>query len=165
MKKTVLILLSCLMLVACKSVPTFPYNGTTNINQVAPYPDPRPGYSRFAIFLPRRDQEFNYRVELLIGKDMIVDCNTKILAGTVTKKTIKGWDYPYYVVESKGQTISTLKVCPTSQERLAFVSIPDALNLVNYNSSAPIVVYAPGGLQVNYRIWQITNGMFTAIKQ
>lgn len=165
MKKTVLILLSCIILISCKSVPTLPYAGSVDINEIAPYPKAKPGYSRFAIFLPKIAQEWDYKVEVLIGKELVVDCNQKQLLGTVTKRSIAGWEYDYYVVDSKGQAISTLKACPFQEETIQFVSIPNALGLLNYNSRLPIVVYAPNDMQVNYRIWSISNEMFSATKQ
>lgn len=165
MKKIALILLSCIMLAACKGVPTLPYAGSVDINEIAPYPPAKPGYSRFAIFLPKLPQEGDYKVELLIGKDLIVDCNQKQLLGTVTKHSIAGWGYDYYVVDSKGHAVSTLKACPFQEETIQFVAIPNALGLISYNSRLPIVVYASNDMQVNYRIWSISNEMFSAIKQ
>lgn len=136
-----------------------------DINAVAPYPDAEPGYRRSVIYLPVLKKEQDHKVELIIGKDILSDCNQKKLMGKIKKRTIPGWGYDYYVVESKGGAASTLKACLSNEETVQFVVIPNNIKLINYNSRLPIVVYTPSDLQVRFRIWSITDEVFSAIRQ
>lgn len=150
-------------LTGCNSVPSLP-NNTTDINGVAPYPAPKPGYHRYAVVLPKRAVENNYKVELIIGKPLLVDCNYHQLNGKIKKQTIPGWEHYFYIVESKGEATSTLKGCLINQEKIQFVAIPNKLGAVPYNSSVPIVIYTPTDIQVRYRIWSMTGETMNAIR-
>lgn len=167
MKKVFFVLSLCFMLAACNSIPSMLVNNSHNmdINAVAPYPDAEPGYRRFVIYLPVLNKEQDYKVELIIGKDILSDCNQKKLMGKIKKRTISGWGYDYYVVESKDGAVSTLKACPSNQETVNFAVIPNNVKLINYNSRLPIVVYTPSDLQVRYRIWSISDEVLSAIRQ
>lgn len=136
-----------------------------DINAVAPYPDADPGYHRFVIYLPALKKERDHKVELIIGKDILSDCNQKQLMGKIKKRTITGWGYDYYVVESKDGAVSTLKACLSNEETVQFVAIPNNIKLINYNSRLPIVIYTQSDLQVRYRIWSIADEVFSAIRQ
>jgi ecotin len=74
------------------------------------------------------------------------------LGATVEPRTLEGWGYTYYEVTGPDLTVSTMMVPPegTPMKR-AFVTV--APLLVRYNSRLPIVVYAPAGYEVRYRIW------------
>jgi len=52
-----------------------------HVNDTAPYPDAMVGYTRYAIHLPSIADENKARVEILIGKEMNADCNTRSLGG------------------------------------------------------------------------------------
>ena len=54
--------------------------------------------NRRVIYLPKQEHEENYKVELLIGKVLEVDCNRRMIGGTL-EKTLSGWGYDCTVLE------------------------------------------------------------------
>lgn len=153
MKKLILITLMGFVLSACARTPKIT-NANQNANDAAPYPEAMVGYTRYAIHLPTLTDENSARIEVLIGKDMNVDCNSHLLSGTIKQEELKGWGYSYYVVDKVNNGISTLKACPDTSTKTEFVTINHNLGWLNYNSSLPIVFYVPKDLTIKYRVWQ-----------
>lgn len=153
MKKLALLVVGAAgaLLAACSTSNT---SSLKSVNEVAPYPDAKDGYVRSVIYLPELKDEQNAKVELIIGKEMLVDCNIHRLSGTIKQEDLKGWGYQYYVVDKVGAGISTLMACPPDyKEKMEFVTINNDLGLIHYNSRLPIVVYTPQDVQVKYRVW------------
>ncbi|TEA28033.1 serine protease inhibitor ecotin [Candidatus Schmidhempelia bombi] len=164
MKKILVVALSCCVLAACHHAPSTTPE-VKEVNQIAPYPEAKPGFTRSVIYLPKLANEANSKIELVIGKELTTDCNARSLSGKIKQLTLDGWGYDYYVVESSNTTISTLMACPASTEKPKFVAINSDLGLINYNSRLPIVIYAPSDMQVKYRVWSTTNGELKAVNQ
>ncbi|MCE9903228.1 ecotin family protein, partial [Hafnia paralvei] len=61
------------------------------LEKVAPYPQAEKGMSRQVIYLPKQENENNFKVELMIGKTMEVDCNHHMMGGKLESKTLSGW--------------------------------------------------------------------------
>ncbi|WP_392565729.1 serine protease inhibitor ecotin [Utexia brackfieldae] len=163
MKQIFTVLASCLVLTACSNMAA--KNSIPNVNEFAPYPDKPAGYLRSVIYLPQLTDEQASKVELMIGKDMVVDCNTQTLVGNIQQKTLAGWGYSYYTVETTGNAISTLMACPENTGVTKFVTMTAPNMLIDYNSKLPIVVYAPSDLQVKYRVWSANSKQLDAIVQ
>jgi ecotin len=130
-----------------------------------PYPAPAVGEQRWVIQLPAILQPSpdprisanpaDWRVELIVGKEMTVDCNGPRLNGTIRSETLKGWGYAIYRVSAVTRGPSTLMACPPEQgPRQAFVALGRKPFVVPYNVSLPIVVYAPKDVQVRWRLWK-----------
>lgn len=153
MKKLLLLTLMSVVLSACAKSPNVPVTNQ-KLSEIAPYPEAKVGYTRYTIHLPALSDESNARVEVLIGKNMNVDCNAHSLSGKVVQKELKGWGYSYYVVDKVGDGVSTLMACPDNATQKQFVTIHHNLGLLDYNSRLPIVFYVPSELTVQYRIWQ-----------
>ncbi|GAA0500565.1 serine protease inhibitor ecotin [Tatumella terrea] len=141
-----------------------PLTGTSLITQAAttdedrvmkPYPLAEAHMQRNVILLPPLSNEQHYRVELIIGKKAMTDCNLVHLAGSMTEETAKGWGYPYYRVTLQPGLISTRRACIPAKKTSRLVTLPAASEkLLRYNSKLPLVVYAPQGIQVSYRLWK-----------
>ena len=120
---------------------------------IKPYPQAGEGQQRHVIEVPPQANEADYRVELIAGKTLDVDCNQQRLAGQWQRKSVQGWGYDYYELEQVGPAMSTLMACPDDSRRKAFVAEGGEPLLVRYNSKLPLVVYTPADVQVRYRIW------------
>lgn len=134
------------------------------LEQVAPYPAATKDQARYAIFLEPKKNEDNYKVELVFGKTMQVDCNRYMIGGTVDEKTLEGWGYNYYVVEQVGEPASTLMACPDNTKHDAFVAMTTQ-TFERYNSKLPIVIYTPKDVEVRYRVWSAPTETTVATEQ
>ena len=124
------------------------------LEKIAPYPQAEKGMKRQVITLPVQKDEANYRVELLIGKVMDVDCNLHRMGGKLESKTLEGWGYDYYIFEGS-EPVSTMMACPEGKKTQKFVTADLRENaLLRYNSKLPLVVYTPQNIDVKYRVWK-----------
>ncbi|OTA14869.1 ecotin [Xenorhabdus vietnamensis] len=134
------------------------------LEDIAPYPAASEKMARSVIELPQQEDENNYMVELMIGKDMKVDCNHHWFGGKLTTKTLEGWGFDYYELSNVSGPASTKMACPGQKETMRFVQVQlgkDAL--IRYNSKLPIVVYMPKTMTVKYRIWQASDEVEKAV--
>lgn len=134
------------------SVNTYPNAQTPLHETLKPFPAAKAGQTRWVIQLPPQSNEADWRVEIIPGQQMQVDCNHRGLSGKLHTRTIKGWGYDYYEFVSKGQVASTLMACPPGSQRQAFVAAESLM--LRYNSRLPLVVYTDKAYQVQYRIWR-----------
>jgi len=120
------------------------------------FPTAEAGMNRFVISLPHKErgEEDSFKVELLPGKMMMTDGVNLVRLGTVIEpRPLKGWGYTYYEVTGKDIGMSTMMSAPTgTQSMKTFVSGQPLT--IRYNSRLPIVIYAPKGQLVRYRIWK-----------
>ncbi len=113
---------------------------------------------RFVIVLPHKDsdEKGDFKVELIPGKVMLTDGGNKMRHGTIIEpQPLIGWGYTYYEVTGQDVAMSTMMAVPEGdQNKERFV--PGTSLLIRYNSRLPIVIYAPNGYEVRYRIWSTT---------
>lgn len=158
MKKCSIILASVLLAISINAIadtPT-PLNQQQPLEKIAPYPQAEKGMSRQVIFLDPQKDESRFKVELLIGKTLNVDCNHHMLGGNLETRTLSGWGFDYLVMDKISEPASTMMACPEdSKPRVKFVTanLGDAA-MQRYNSRLPIVLYVPQGVEVKYRIWE-----------
>lgn len=128
------------------------------------FPKPEEGKERFVIVLPHKDreEEDRFKVELIAGKWMMTDgINLMRLGTSIEPRTLEGWGYTYYQVTGKDLALSTLMAAPDGHpQEERFVS--GKTLLIRYNSRLPVVVYAPRGYEVRYRIWEASEETQTA---
>jgi len=108
------------------------------------------GYVRYAIEVPKMQNDYDHKVELLIGKNTITNCNQRSLWGKIEEITLIGWGYSYIVASDIQSGAENLIQCPEPPKD-KFLTIPDTLR--RYTSRLPMVVYVPKGYEVRYRIW------------
>lgn len=125
------------------------------------FPPAKAGMERFVIVLPHKErgEEDAFRVELLPGKVMETDgVNLYVLGGTLQRKNLDGWGYSYYEFTEGPVKMTLMK--PGAAPVSKFVSAPSVQT--DYNSRLPIVIYAPAGCEIRYRIWKAGEKPFTA---
>ena len=126
------------------------YAETEKKDNIHMFPQAQEGFVRHVIEVPKTDNDYDHRVELLIGKTMMVDCNNRSFYGKIEEITLKGWGYKYLEVSNIDSGATTMMACQEPKTE-KFISIRDTLR--RYNSRSPIVVYVPKGYEVRYRIW------------
>ncbi len=128
------------------------------------FPPAGEGMERFVIVLPHKErgEEDAFRVELVAGREMLTDgVNIVRLACTLEPRPLKGWGYTFYEVGGSPLVMSTLMAPPEGAPKVKrFVTGP-RLHIA-YNSRLPIVVYAPAGYEIRYRIWTAPETLETA---
>jgi ecotin len=132
---------------------TATFANAAKLEDVAPYPKAEDGFVRQVIHLPKQAQEENFKVEILAGKTLSVDCNRQRLGGNLEEKTLEGWGYSYYRLDKVSGPASTLMACPDGKTRKDFVPVVGEGFVLRYNSKLPIVIYAPRDVEVRYRLW------------
>ena len=117
------------------------------------FPKAKEGSVRYVIEVPETDNDNDHRVELLIGKKMLVDCNQHSLRGKIENVTLKGWGYKYLEVSNIHNGPTTMMACrePKTEKFISIYMGKETLR--RYNSRLPIVTYIPKGYEVRYRIW------------
>ncbi len=133
------------------------------LEKVAPYPKAEKGMVRQVIYLPALENENDFKVELLIGKTLEVDCNHYMMGGKLVSKTLEGWGYDYLVLENISSPASTMMACPDKVKTKKFIAANLGEKAIErYNSKLPIVVYVPKDVDVKYRVWTTDNNVKSA---
>jgi len=134
------------------------------LEKVAPYPQAEKGMKRQVIQLPVQQDEANFKIELLIGQTLEVDCNQHRLGGQMERKTLEGWGYDYYVFDKVTSPVSTMMACPDGKKEKKFITAYLGDNsLIRYNSKLPIVVFTPDNVDVKYRVWKADENVGQAV--
>ena len=119
------------------------------------FPAAEKGMVRYVLQLPTQDDEYAFKVELMVGKTVQVDeRNRYFFGGKIEAETIKGWGFTRYKVGKLGPMAGTLMaVDPNAPKVARFIPLGGDPYLIRYNSRLPVVVYVPEGVEVRYRIW------------
>ena len=120
------------------------------------FPPAEKGIVRYALQLLKQDDESAFKVELIVGKTVLLDeHNRYFFSGKIQQETIKGWGFPRYNVSQLGPMAGTqMAIDPNSPKVNRFITLGGESYLIRYNSRLPVVVYAPEGVEVRYRIWR-----------
>ena len=121
------------------------------------FPPPDEGKVRYVLQLPKLDDESTHQVELIVGKTVLLDeKNQYFFGGQIQEETIKGWGFPRYIVSEIGPMAGTrMAIDPNAPKVNRFITLGGEPYLIHYNSRLPIVMYAPEGVEVRYRIWSV----------
>jgi len=119
------------------------------------FPPADKGMVRHVLQLPKQNDESSFKVELIVGKTVRVDAeNRYFFGGKIESETIRGWGYTRYNVSQLGPMAGTMMaIDPNAPKVDRFVALGGEPYLIRYNSRLPVVVYAPKGVEVRYRIW------------
>jgi ecotin len=118
------------------------------------YPPAEKGMIRHVVRLPKQDDEFAFQIELIAGKTIKVDpVNHHYFNAKFKEEVIAGWEVSRYNIGDLGGVCGTLLYAgPNKVER--FVTLGGEPFLIRYNSRRPVVVYAPAGVEIRYRVWK-----------
>lgn len=120
------------------------------------FPSAEEGMVRHVLQLSQQDDETAIKVELIVGKTVRIDEeNDYFFGGKIEKETISGWGFPCYSVSQLGPMAGTLMAIDPNVPKVdRFIGLGGEPYLIRYNSRLPVVVYAPEGVEVRYRIWR-----------
>jgi len=120
------------------------------------FPPADAGMVRHVLQLPKQADESALKVELIVGRTVPLDeHNRYFFGGRIQKEDIKGWGYTRYVVSALGPMAGTqMAVDPNAPKVDRFITLAGEPYLIRYNSRLPVVVYAPEGVEVRYRVWK-----------
>lgn len=126
---------------------------TTNMKA---FPPAEAGMTRFVLHVPEVENEADLKIELIVGKTVKTDAvNRYFFGGQLETKTIEGWGFDYHILRQLGPMAGTLMAVPPDSPRVElFIALGGEPKLLRYNSRLPLVVYAPEGVEVRYRIWR-----------
>ena len=117
------------------------------------FPPAKEGYTRYIVDVPKIQNDHEHKVELLIGKNLMVDCNHASFSGKIERKALKGWGYHYLEVSEIRRGPTTMMACKEPKaEKYISLYAPEK-TLIRYNSRLGTVIYVPEGYEVRYRIW------------
>jgi ecotin len=124
-------------------------------DDIKAFPPAEKGMVRYVLQLPKQDDESAFKVELIVGKTVLLDGeNRYFFGGKIEVETIKGWGFPRYNVSKLGPMAGTqMAINPDAPKVNRFITLGGEPFLIRYNSRLPIVVYAPEGVEVRYRVW------------
>lgn len=120
------------------------------------FPPAKEGMERFVIVLQQKERgaEENFQVEIIVGKEMLADGVNRVrLGNTIEPRSLPGWGHIYYEVTGSSATMSTM-MAPPPGAPMEMTFVTGTPLFVRYDNRFPIVVYAPTGYEVRYRIWQ-----------
>jgi ecotin len=125
------------------------------------FPPAEAGQVRYVLEVPPQEDESAFKVQLVVGKTVLTDAHNRyFFGGQIKEETIQGWGFPRFVVSALGPMAGTLMaVDPDAPKAERFITLGGEPFLIRYNSRLPIVVYAPEGVQVRYRIWSAGPGI------
>jgi ecotin len=143
-------LLTGLSMVALAATPTSVKSQQKKI-EIDMFPKAPVGYKQVYIQVPTQKNENDFKVEVYVGKNQLVDCNKHFLTGEMKEENLDGWGYTYYTIKSDGNIAGTMMACPDNIKTIKFIHLQP--QLLRYNSKLPIVLYVPENLEVKYKIW------------
>jgi ecotin len=122
--------------------------------QLKAFPPAEKGMVRHVLVLSHETDESACKVELIAGKSVMGDANNRqFFSGKIQEKTVQGWGYTYHVVDLKDTPMGSTLMAPGPSVQ-KFIALGGPPHLIPYNSKLPVVVYAPEGVEVRYRLWK-----------
>ena len=137
-------------------------NDSVKKDNIHMFPQAQEGFERHVVEVPKTENDYDHRVELLIGKNMMVDCNHHSFTAEIKSVNLKGWGFKYLEVGDIKSGPTTMMACPKPKTQ-KFISIRDELR--RYNSRSPIVVYVQKGYEVRYRVWSADDKVQQAVQR
>ena len=134
-------------------------NAAEKKDKIHMYPQAKEGYTRYVIEVPKTENDYDHKLEIFVGKTMLVDCNNRSFFGKVNEVDLKGWGYKYLEISDIEAGASTMMACPGPKvEKFISLYAPEKL-IRRYNSRSPLVVYVPNDYTLKYRFWSASEDL------
>ena len=89
-----------MLLVVLASLLPWAASAGQDADDLKPYPVAQEGSMRAVFRVPALENEADRKVEILVGKTLLVDCNRTWFGGDLEQRVVQGWGYPYFVLEN-----------------------------------------------------------------
>ena len=110
---------------------------------------------RYVLQLPKEANESDFKVELIAGKTVRVDAgNRYFFGGKIEEETIEAGAFHATLSANWGQWRAPDGDRTRCAKGGPFITLAGEPYLIRYNSRLPIVVYAPEGVEIRYRVWR-----------
>ena len=141
------------------------------------YPATKQGLKRWVIqpsgLLSKSDDAMisahplDWRVQLIVGKEVDVDCNVKRLSGPSLsmQRLPEASGKALFEISGPVLVLSTRMACTKEQAQgTSFLSLGKQPYLIPYNASWPVVVDLPDGVVLRWRVWKAETKQQEAVK-
>lgn len=110
------------------------------------------GTLRHVITLPKLEDNQAAKLEIVAGKTLVLGGKAECsFGGEIVESNIEGWGFTRIDV-TLGE-LNGAQPDPQGETR-KFVTLGAEAKFFRYNSRLPLVVYAPQGVEIRYRVWQ-----------
>ena len=109
----------------------------------------------------------DWRVQLIVGKEVDVDCNVKRLSGPPLsmQRLPEASGKALFEISGPVLVLSTRMACTKEQAQgTSFLSLGKQPYLIPYNASWPVVVDLPDGVVLRWRVWKAEMKQQEAVK-
>lgn len=147
--------------------------GLLSFSQNKPnYPQPKEGFKRVDLLLPKKENQENLQVEVRFSYEMeMLDCENgsfSLFPNILSQKFgIGNARYPYYLIENANTEVMVMRSsdCDNAkdEEKKKVLIYSDQEVKYNYQSSYPVPFYIPENWNLVYRIWS-TSDTYTIVK-
>ena len=145
---------------------------TTTFAQNTPtYPEPKPGFKRVDLILPKIDDADQYKIELRFGMHIELYPCSKAGFSFRSDALVKGYGikddrFPYYDLTTNQAEVfeGFIDDSCKKEKRVKRKIISDQSLLLEYNSYTPIPFFIPNNYTLEYRLWNTVTDEFTTVK-
>ena len=131
------------------------------------YPEPKIGFKRVDLILPKIDNEKDYKVEVSFGFETnIVECSNSSFSFNIknlkTEYGIQPYRFPYYVLENDLADIIETRNSECKSDNKIKKKIFTSQNIfIEYQSYYARPFYIPENWTLEYRIWKASDKYIT----
>jgi serine protease inhibitor ecotin len=119
------------------------------------FPKPNKSFKIESFQFPKLDNEFDLRIEILIGFDSMTDCNHYILNGKIEEWELPGYKNSYFVVYSDFSIIRKKNKACFIDPIDTFIAMKSIF--LPYNSILPFVFIIPERMYIKHRIFKTSD--------
>lgn len=134
------------------------------------YPEPKEGYKRVDLILPKIENDKHYKVEVRFGIQMELYPCSKAGFNFISNALIKDYGikdgrFPYYDLTTNQAEVfeGFMDDNCKKEQKVKRKIVSDNSLFLEYNSYYPIPFYIPENYSLEYRLWNATAAEFSTV--